>query len=257
MMNTSLFPEMQRVVVGFSCGVASTVALKLALDKYGAKKVVALYTDPGSEHPSNPGYLWQVENALGIEIKKLKSPHYNDTWDVFTKHRFLSFKQNAKCTHELKRKVRESFARPDDINIFGFTIEETKRHLQLQNNEPKMHIDPILIEARITKSDCFRIIAKLGIKLPTMYRLGYKNNNCIGCVKGGMGYWNRIRYHFPDDFKRMAELERELGVSVIHRSEKGQPVEQIFLDTLHPKVGNYKAEPSMSCGLLCSLDEAE
>ena len=31
-----------------------------------------------------------------------------------------------------------------------------------------------------------------------MYDLGYPNNNCIGCIKGGMGYWNRIRKDFPD-----------------------------------------------------------
>ena len=30
---------------------------------------------------------------------------------------------------------------------------------------------------------CADIILKNGIKLPTMYELGFHNNNCIGCVK--------------------------------------------------------------------------
>ena len=26
----------------------------------------------------------------------------------------------------------------------------------------------------------------MGIEIPVMYRLGYNNNNCVGCVKGGI-----------------------------------------------------------------------
>ncbi len=37
-----------------------------------------------------------------------------------------------------------------------------------------------------------------------MYDLGYPNNNCIGCVKGGMGYWNKIRKDFPEVFQKRA-----------------------------------------------------
>lgn len=35
-----------------------------------------------------------------------------------------------------------------------------------------------------------------------MYDLGYANNNCIGCVKGGIGYWNKIRIDFPEESDR-------------------------------------------------------
>ena len=42
-----------------------------------------------------------------------------------------------------------------------------------------------------------------------MYDMGYPNNNCIGCVKGGMGYWNHIRKDFPEVFDSRAKLERE------------------------------------------------
>lgn len=40
-----------------------------------------------------------------------------------------------------------------------------------------------LIEEGIDKQGCLDIIAAAGIKLPAMYGLGYKNNNCLGCVK--------------------------------------------------------------------------
>lgn len=60
-----------------------------------------------------------------------------------------------------------------------------------------------------------------------MYDLGYPNNNCVGCVKGGMGYWNKIRVDFPEVFERRARQEREIGHSCI----KG-----VFLDELDPNV---------------------
>lgn len=61
-----------------------------------------------------------------------------------------------------------------------------------------------------------------------MYDLGYHNNNCVGCVKGGMGYWNRIRIDFPEVFRKMAELEREIGHSCING---------VYLDELAPGRG--------------------
>jgi hypothetical protein len=58
---------------------------------------------------------------------------------------------------------------------------------------------------------------KAGIEIPAMYKMGYNNNNCIGCVKGGMGYWNKIRKDFPEVFNRMAVIEREVGCNVSER----------------------------------------
>ena len=57
------------------------------------------------------------------------------------------------------------------------------------------------------------MLENLGIKRPAMYDLGYGNNNCIGCLKGGMGYWNKIRIDFPEVFDRYSSLERETGHS--------------------------------------------
>ena len=83
-----------------------------------------------------------------------------------------------------------------------------------------------------------------------MYRLGYLNNNCIGCPKGGMGYWNKIRRDFPETFERMANLERDIGATVLR--SKG---ESLYLDELDPARGNHADEPSFECSLLCTTAE--
>jgi len=41
-----------------------------------------------------------------------------------------------------------------------------------------------LIDNDLSKENCLAIIDRAGIEIPMMYKLGYNNNNCIGCVKG-------------------------------------------------------------------------
>jgi hypothetical protein len=42
-------------------------------------------------------------------------------------------------------------------------------------------------------------------------REGYDHNNCIGCVKAGAWYLNKIRVDFPWRFQEQMELEEWLG----------------------------------------------
>ena len=83
-------------------------------------------------------------------------------------------------------------------------------------------------------------------KRPLMYELGYPNNNCVGCIKGGMGYWNKIRKDFPEVFESRARLERLVGYSIL--KDKNGPV---FLDELDPERGNMDTEIFPECGLMC------
>jgi 3'-phosphoadenosine 5'-phosphosulfate sulfotransferase (PAPS reductase)/FAD synthetase len=240
---------MARTVVWFSAGAASAVAAKLIIAEHPDDFVIA-YTNPGSEHPDNERFLNDCEQWFGASIIRLQSAKYSDTWDVWEKTRFLVSPQGARCTTELKKKLRQQFQQHDDVQVFGYTVEEKHRADRFREQNPEVHLRTPLIEHGLSKQDCLAIIDRSGIKMPVMYELGYQNNNCIGCPKGGMGYWNKIRVDFPDVFNRMAELERSLSVSVLR--VKGQPV---FLDELAPNRGNHLAEPSFECSLLCSVAE--
>ena len=103
-----------------------------------------------------------------------------------------------------------------------------------------------LIDNKINKQDCYRYVRDtLGIELPAMYRLGYGNNNCIGCVKGGMGYWNKIRVDFPEVFALRARLEREVGASCINGC---------YLDELPPNTGKRNPPICEECGVFCQAN---
>jgi hypothetical protein len=86
-----------------------------------------------------------------------------------------------------------------------------------------------------------------------MYDMGYANNNCVGCIKGGMGYWNRIRVDFPEVFESRARLERDIGHTILKESD-GTP---IYLDELDSNRGNMNTEIFPDCSLMCYLAERE
>jgi hypothetical protein len=242
---------MSRVLCWFSCGAASAVAAKIADLKYG-DRCELLYCDTLKyEHPDNTRFMADVSNWIGREIKLLRSTEYADIFDVFDRTKYLVGVNGARCTTELKKKVRRRYQRHDDIHVFGFTADEQHRIDLLAKGEPDLQCDWLLRDCRITKSHCYRIIREAGIELPMMYRLGYKNNNCIGCVKGQAGYWNKIRVDFPEAFARMAAQERKMGVA-INKSYAGDGKrKKVFLDELPPDAGRYDGEPDIECGVLC------
>ncbi len=245
---------MTRVVVWFSCGAASAVAGKLALAKYDfpSYEIVFVYCDTGSEHEDNARFLADCERWYERPILKLKSDAYRDTWEVFEKTRYLAGVKGARCTVELKKKIRFKFERPDDIQVFGFTDDERHRADRFHAQNPDVVISTPLIYSGLKKTDCFDMLRKADIALPAMYLLGYRNNNCIGCVKGQAGYWNKIRRDFPDTFERMAKVERKIGAAIC-KTEAGGKRTPIYLDELNPKAGKYD-DMNISCGLLCEAE---
>lgn len=237
-----------RVLVWFSCGAASAVAAKIAVDIYGQQyDLEVLYCDTLKyEHPDNRRFMSDVSNWIGRDIKIIKSSRFADIFDVFMRMRFLNGPNGAPCTTQLKKNVRKEYQQPEDLHIFGFTSDEQDRIESFEDDNHSLRLRWILRDNGVTKKECFRILTKAGIALPAMYRLGYKNNNCIGCVKGGAGYWNKIRRDFPEAFCRMARLERELNYALCRVN--GQPC---FLDELPENAGRYGSEPDIECGPQC------
>ena len=156
------------------------------------------------------------------------------------------------CTRALKKQVRTKFQRPDDLHVFGYTVEEEPRADKFidANNEISTHWP--LIDEQLTKGEVLAMVERAGIELPEMYKLGYEHNNCIGCVKGGMGYWNKIRVDFPDEFKRMADFEKRKGYTVLQEPSTSVP---IFLHDLDPERGKLADEPRIECGIFCEMAE--
>lgn len=251
-----------RTVSWFSCGAASAVATKLALHDHKDGEFIIAYCEIKEEHPDNKRFLADCEKWFDWPVIILGNDEYDRSiYEVFRKTRFLKGPKGARCTTELKKNVRKEFQEPDDALVFGYTIEEQKRldRFILQNAEGHKIVTP-LIDRQLTKADCLTIIERANITLPEMYRLGYRNNNCIGCVKGEAGYWNKIKQDFPDQFQRMSSVEEELGRTVCKRewTEGGKRMlERIPLSELPEDLGRYVGEEDIGCGIFCHAAETE
>lgn len=257
----------KRVVCRFSCGAASAVATKVTLKALsGDCDVVVQYLDTGSEHPDNQRFLLECESWFGVRVERLKSEKYSDIWEVFEDVRFLSGVHGAPCTRILKRAVGDAALSPnDDLVVMGYTADksDSARAVRLCENNPEIMFCFPLIQEGITKAHCLSILSNVGIEIPAMYRLGYNNNNCIGCVKGGIGYWNKIRRDFPEVFERMAKLERKIqatrrkknaDVAMLRRKRDGMNT-PLYLDELDPNDG--RAPEPMSCDMFCSVESEQ
>lgn len=247
----------KRTVCWFSCGAASAVATKLAIAEQ--KKVLfgwpleIVYTEIEEEHEDNRRFLKDCEEWFGQKIIILRNEEYKASInEVFRKERFLVGPRGAACTRLLKKDMRKGYQQFGDRQVFGYTAEEEDRVDRFLDANADVDIWPILIERGLTKEDCLAIVANAGIRLPEMYRMGYKNNNCIGCVKGGMGYWNKIRVDFPEVFAQRAHTERLLGRTICKMGDK-----RIFLDELPPDAGDYPSEMEVQCGIFCELAQQD
>jgi len=243
---------MSRVISWFSCGAASAYATYLAHIKYG-DQMEAVYCRVKEESEDNLRFLEDFTKKTGIPVKIIGDDGMNySIYNVFLNRKFIKGPKGAPCTMILKKWVREKFERHDDVQIFGYTIEEMHRVDRFIDANNHVHTDFILVDRNITKPECMDWFQSMGFDLPIMYRLGYPNNNCVGCVKGGMGYWNAIRKDFPEAFGRMARLERQIGHAV--NKDKDGPV---YLDELAPNRGNFKRDVPSDCGFTCEWKQGE
>lgn len=234
-----------RTLVWFSCGSASFACLWMLRNE---PNLVVAYCDTGSEHPDNKRFLSQAERKCNVKVNILKSEKYTDHFDVCEKTRYINGVGGARCTVELKKALRFKFEKPDDVQVFGYTKDEYNRADRLVKAYPEINARFPLIEAGWTKQDCINLLHRLEIEIPAMYRLGYDNNNCIGCVKGGAGYFNKIRKDFPDYFKRMSSIERSVGHSCIRGT---------YLDELKEDAGREPNGFEMSCDFICQSMEVK
>lgn len=178
-----------RIVVHFSCGAASAVTAKLTLVEYGAQvRIVNAFLK--EEHADNQRFLADCERWFGVPIIQLRDVKYGaSVLEVWRRKRFIKSQWGAPCSAELKKAVLEKDALPSDVFALGYTWEERYRlDTFIDANNGRKTIAP-LIDRGLTKADCLAMIERAGIELPMMYQLGYNNNNCIGCCKGGEGYW--------------------------------------------------------------------
>lgn len=242
-----------RIVCQFSCGAASAVATKLILAQYGETRDVQIVNAfIHEEHEDNRRFLADCEKWFGRPITVLRDEKYGaSAIEVFRRKRYLKGMRGAPCSKTLKRDLLDNFRHPSDAIVLGYTIDEQSRYDDFIDRNNDLQVLVPLIERGLTKGDCLGMLVRAGIEMPLMYRLGYDNANCIGCVKGGAGYWNKIRRDFPERFEEIAAIEESIGPSAYLFRDRATN-ERFSLRQLPPDAGRHD-EPLPSCSFFCEI----
>lgn len=228
----------------FSAGVSSAVATWLMRDQIDH----IIYCHIDDQEADTMRFVKDCEAWFGKPVEVLQSPYRTVEAAVQAGgSRFVNGPKGAICTRYLKRRVRAEWECEHRwFNqfryVWGYDKDEAKRTIRLVENTPEAeHVFP-LIERGITKEEAHGILSKAGIRRPRMYDLGFPNNNCKGCVKGGKGYWNKIRVIFPEKFAERAAMERRIC---------GTCLNGIYLDELDPEAGRDDGVIVPECGVMC------
>lgn len=248
--------EGDTIAIWFSCGAASAIAALKTVELYGDICNIRIINNPiKEEHEDNQRFLKDVQSWLDTTIEFAISDEFpsQSCDDVWRKRKYMANQYGAPCTLKLKKEPRQKWEASNhhDWIVLGFTAEEKQRADRFKLTERGNLLTP-LIDFRLTKGDCFRILTEHGIGLPEVYKLGLPNANCIGCVKAsGVTYWNHIRKVFPDVFKKRAKDSREYGAKLV--KYKG---ERIYLDELpEDAVGRPMKNLDFECGIFCMEEE--
>lgn len=247
-----------RVVAQFSCGAASAVATKLAIAQHGDRCVIvnAFLLE---EHEDNRRFAADCERWFGRAITVLRNERDGaSVVRVFRRKQYMMGPMGAPCSRALKREVLDRWMHGSDAIVLGYTAEEQDRYEDFIERNPKLRVLAPLIDAGLGKADCKAMIERAGLVLPLMYRLGYDNANCIGCVKGGEGYWRAIREDFPANFEAICLLQDEIGPgSWFLRYRSGPRKGERFPLRELPAGEPRRNEALPSCSFFCEMAEQE
>ena len=224
----------------FSAGVSSAVATKLS------NPDLIIYNPVADMHPDTERFITECEAWFGKKVWRLGSTRVNTVEAACRLSAAITIPRSfTACTKHLKIVVRQYWEIDNPgphTYVWGMDKGEIGRMDGLRERMPQHdHEFPL---ADMTKAEAHGFFAKSGIRRPTMYDMGYPNNNCIGCVRGYAGYWNKIRIDFPEVFKARAALERLIGHSCM---------KECYLDELPEDKGRKLKVIVAECGAACEL----
>ena len=100
------------------------------------------------------------------------------------------------------------------------------------------------------------MVQRAGVGLPPLYALGFRNNNCIPCVKAQSLLIGRSSARRFLSSSSAVRLSRELKVRLVKTTGVDGPRRRIYIDEV--ALDQAVTEPIQpSCDFLCHLAEAD
>jgi hypothetical protein len=211
----------RKVIVGFSGGVTSAWCAGWALAQYPKEDVVFLFHDTKEEHPDTYRFIREMAAALKHPVTEFSDGR--SVTEVFHDEGAIANNRMAFCSRILKAEQRDKYMNllraegvTEIVNVVGFTAGEWQRvqRATMRAQQQKfIALFPLALEG-ITKQECADWCLSLGVKPSEMYRWS-EHANCIGCVRGGKGYWLKVKENAPEVWDQRVALEKEFGHTIL------------------------------------------
>lgn len=211
------FTMPHRIVVGYSGGVTSAWCLSWALNHYQRSEVVALFSDTKKEDEDTYRYLAQMADRLGIAITERSDGRSVE--EVEDDENALANNRMAFCSRILKTEPRDRYfdelraAGVTDITlVLGYSKHEWERVQRgtMRAERGGYRVRFPLAETGVSKQACVDWSVALGVPVPRMYEWS-DHANCVGCRRGGKGYWLAVQANRPEVFEAAKAREAEFG----------------------------------------------
>lgn len=239
-------------VFSFGGGVQSTAALVLASQGHiDFRTFVFANVGEDSENPGTLAYVAQVTKPFasehGLDLVEVRrtlrggatpSLLQNTLTNVRSIHIPMRTKDGRpgrrNCTTDYKRKVIAKYvtgrgATADNPAVvgLGISLDEVER-ARTDSGFPSQTLAYPLLDLRLSRSDCLRIIADAGLPQPP-------KSSCWFCPFHRLSDWKDQQRTAPDLFLQAVDLERTLsdrsqaiGRKAVFLSRRGVPLAQAF-----------------------------
>lgn len=216
-------------VFSYGGGTQSTAALVLAVqDKIDFPHFVFANVGDDSEHPRTIAYVRTVAApyaaANGINLEEVQRVRRDGTVRTLYQHvmasnlkgvqipmRFARSGSPARrhCTIDYKIKVlgkwhREHGASAENPAHVGIGISWDELQRMRTSTDPERIIEYPLVDLRLTRSDCERIIREAGLPQPG-------RSSCWFCPYKTQREWQRMRHEEPEVFAKAVEMEQHMA----------------------------------------------
>ncbi len=232
------------IVVLVSGGKDSTASLVLALEEFGNREVIGIFTDTGWEAECTYRYLDYLENKLGVRILRLRNERWNGLLDLIEKKKRFPSALFRFCTAHFKIVPVAEFLANTDIPIkeiwIGIRRDESRSRKKrysaylsdatydyhewlssVSGGDVRKAIIERIKEKNIkirfpildwSSEDVLTFLARRGITLNPLYLRGHRRVGCYPCVLGSL---NEFRLCWKDEegkrnIIRFAEVENRL-----------------------------------------------
>lgn len=207
--------ENYKVVVGFSGGITSAWCAEWALKNYPKDKVILLFHDTKEEDEDTYRFIKDMEKYFNHPIieqsdgRSVTELFYDEGCLASNRRSFcsriLKLEQRKKYFHKLKKEGVEEI-----LLVFGFSKDEWQRvqraHMGAIQDAYSVRFP--IVEVGLAKQKCVEWLVEKNICPPRMY-IWSGHANCLGCVRGSQGYWEKVLENAPDIFEQRKRLEEE------------------------------------------------